>query len=79
MPNGTEDQVGFLEPQSKHTYIISLPSVNITHKQGKGTLYLSQPEIPTLLARFDLSFSKIFWPSVLDAKLMMIAEVGTRV
>lgn len=50
-----------------------------THTQGKGTLYLSQPEIPTLLARFDLSFSNIFWPSVLDAKLMMIAKVGTRV
>lgn len=61
MPNGTDDQVGFFCPQSKHTWRRCQWMCSMPRQSGARTL----------LAVFALSFSKIFCDSVLVARAMM--------
>ena len=60
MPNGTEDHVGFLAPQSKHIYTFSV----YAHDPGEAGRV-------TLFAALVFSFSKSFCDWAFDAELMM--------
>lgn len=61
IPNGTEDQVGFLVPQSKHTYRLSASGLDWPQERG----------MHTLLAGFAFNFSKIFCDWLFVAELML--------
>lgn len=57
MPKGTDDQVGFFVPQSKHIYEVSSAQDEMSLRGYAHTLF----------AGLDLSFSKIFWDCALVA------------
>ena len=63
MPKGTEDQVGFFDPQSKHTW-------NISNRLDFG--YSSVVILRTLFAGFSFSFSNIFCDSDLSANAICV-------